>query len=86
MIHFIIDSNWNEWCAAWNEFYRINGHRDVPREGLFECFLPDPETGVFYLFCDKLGKWVHNQREVHKSGTMQVERKQILDAHIADGK
>jgi hypothetical protein len=57
-------SGWNKQYEKLVEFKRKNGHCSVPRT---------------YQKDVSLGKWVSNQRQIHVSNTLRLDRKVLLD-------
>jgi hypothetical protein len=59
-----VETRWNKQFEKLAEFKRKNGHCSVPRT---------------YQEDVSLGKWVSNQRQIHVSNALRLDRKELLD-------
>ena len=60
----MIFADWNIHYAALLEFYKQNGHCNVPLSTLYECDLEGMgENEETYYYVGNLGTWLSNQRQ-----------------------
>jgi len=80
---------WQKNYAALVEYGKENGHCNVPARCEYSCDLPAVDSeGVRIHYTGKLGRWLHDQRQLFKGNTkkkLRADRAQLLQALVDQG-
>jgi len=78
---------WARHFAALLEYCRQKGTCNIAQRKSFKCDLVGmaPDGGV-YKYDEKLGKWLHNQRQAKRKNKLLADREAQLQALVDQGK